>query len=194
MFQRLLKGTKGEAGQGIIAILVSVVIFVIAAVLLYRTVAISRAINKQANSIEGNAVSINTSAGSIARLVQTEAILNSIVNTSKPLVPSLNQIIDVAKSIDGTATSINGSIVSINGNAVSIGGQVNSILGISRQISGDITTINNLLDNTIGVARSIKSDTGSIEPSLFSAHVSTCGIGVNLLGLGVASGGPDQHC
>jgi hypothetical protein len=71
---------------------------------------------------------------------------------------------------------------------------VNSILSISRQISGDIITINNLLDSIIGTARNISTDTDPIEESLDSAHVSTCGIGVNLLGLGVASGGPDEHC
>lgn len=190
MSERLLRGYKSEAGQGVIAIVVSIVIFVAASYMLYRTVAVARAINQQAESIEGNAVSINTSASSIARLVQTEAILDSILNTSKPLVPSLNQIIDVARSIDGTAQSIGGSIGSINGNVRGIGGEVNSILSISRQISGDIITINRLLDSVIGTARNIKSDTAPIERSLASAHVSTCGIGV----LGIASGGPDEHC
>ena len=193
MSERLLRGYKSEAGQGVIAIVVSIAIFIGASYMLDRTVSVARAINQQAESIEGNAVSINTSASSIARLVQTEAILDSILTTSKPLVPSLNQIIDVARSIDGTAVSIGGTIGGINSNSRAIGGQVNSILSISRQISGDIITINRLLDSIIGTARNIKSDTAPIERSLASAHVSTCGIGVNVA-LGIASGGPDQHC
>ena len=196
MSERLLRGYKSETGQGVIAIVVSIVIFVAAGYMLYRTVSVSRAINEQAESIEGNATSINTSASSIARLVQTEAILDSILATSKPLVPSLNEIIDVAKSIDGTAVSIGNTIGGINSNARAIGGQVNSILSISRQISGDIISINNLLDATITVGREIESDSGPIENSLESAHVSTCGIGVQVLALGIAKGNLDNdpHC
>ena len=194
MSERLLKGYKSEAGQGVIAILVSVIIFVVASYMLYRTVAVARAINQQAESIEGNATSINTAASSIARLVQTEAILDSILNTSKPLVPSLNEIIGVARSIDGTAVSIGNTIGGINSNVTAIGGQVNSILSISRQISGDISNINGILDNIIAVSRDIKSDSTPIEASLASAHTSVCGIGVQILNLGVASGGPDGHC
>lgn len=195
MSERLLRAYKSETGQGVIAIVVSIVIFIAASYMLYRTVKVSRDINQQAESIEANATSINSSAGSIARLVQTEAILDSILSTSKPLVPSLTQIIDVAKSIEGTANSIGSSIGAINGNARAIGGQVNSILSISRQIAGDILTINNLLDATITVGNEIKSDTGPIENSLESAHISTCGIGVSV-GLGVAKGNLDNdpHC
>ncbi len=191
MSERLLKGYKSETGQGVIAIVVSIAIFVGASYMLYRTVKVARAINAQAESIEDNAVSINTSTNSIARLVQTEAILDSILNTAKPLVPSLNQIIDVARSIEGTAVSIGGTINGINGNSRAIGAEVNDILRISRQIGGDIVTINNQLDSVIATAREISSDTEPIEKSLDSAHISTCGI--NALGA-VASGGPDEHC
>lgn len=190
MSERLLKGYKSETGQGVIAIVVSLAIFLAAGYMLYRTVSVARAINQQAESIEANATGINVATGSIARLVQTEAILESILATSEPLVPSLNQIIDVARSIDGTAVSIGSTISGINNNSRAINGQVNSIIAISRQISGDITRINDLLDSVIGTARNIKSDTAPIERSLASAHVSTCGIGV----FGIAAGGPDEHC
>ena len=193
MLERLLRGSKGETGQGIIAVVVSVVIFAVAAYFLFRTVSVTNAINDQAGRIESGAVSIDTSASSIAQLVQTERILGSILETSKPLVPSLDEIIALGTSIDGTATSINSSILSIEGNVRGIGAEITSILGITRQISSDIISINNLLDATIGVANNIKRDTGLIDVSLNSANVSVCGLGAILLGL-LVNTMPDETC
>jgi methyl-accepting chemotaxis protein len=193
MLERFLMRSKSEAGQGIIAVVVSVVIFIVASYFLYRTVRVANNINNLAGRIEEGAVSIDTSARSISELVQTEAILDSILNTSKPLVPSLNEIINVAASIDGTATSINSSILSINNNVQGIGREITDILSTTRQIAADITSINNLLDATIAVANNIKRDTGLIEPSLNSANVSVCGIGG--IGAGVLlNSSPDETC
>jgi len=193
MLERFLMRSKSEAGQGIIAIVVSVVIFLVAGYFLYRTVRVANDINTLAGSIEEGAVSIDTSTRVISELVQTEAILDSILNTSKPLVPSLNEIINVAASIDGTATSINNSINSINGNVRGIGAEITDILTTTREIATSIITINNLLDSVIGTANNIKRDTGLIEPSLNSANVSVCGIGGIALGVLVNSS-PDETC
>lgn len=194
MLERLLKRTRGEAGQGIIAIVVSLAIFVVASVLLYQTFDIARDINDQADRIEENALSINTSASSIAQLVRTEAILESILATSEPLVPSLDEIIGVAESIDGTATSINSTILGINSNSRNIGSKINEILGRSRTISADISQINALLDPTISALDSIDSDLARTAISLHSANVSVCGIG-QIVPLGVIiDSQPDETC
>lgn len=193
MLERLLRGSKSETGQGIIAVVVSVVIFAVSAYFLYRTVSVINAINDQAGRIESGAVSINSSALSIQNLVQTEKILGSILETSKPLVPSLDEIIALGTSIDGVATSINSSIVSINGNVQGIGREITDILSTTRVISSDIISINNLLDATLGVANNIKRDTGLIDISLNSANVSTCGLGAILLGI-LVNTSPDETC
>lgn len=193
MLERLLRGSKSEAGQGIIAIVVSVAIFAVAAFFLLRTVQVANAINGQAGRIEAGAVSINNSTGVIAKLVQTEGTLNSIETTTRPFIGAVNQIVEVAGVIDGTAKSINSSINSINGNARSIGGQISAILSTTRVIASDIVTINNLLDRTIGTANQIKRDTGLIDISLNSANISTCGIGGIALGIAVNSS-PDETC
>jgi len=193
MLERLLRGSKSETGQGIIAVVVSVVIFAVAAYFLFRTVSVINAINDQAGRIESGAESINSSALSIQNLVQTEKILGSILETSKPLVPSLDEIIALGTSIDGVATSINSSIVSINGNVQGIGREITDILSTTRVISSDIISINNLLDATLGVANNIKRDTGLIDISLNSANVSTCGLGAILLGI-LVNTSPDETC
>lgn len=193
MLERLLRGSKSETGQGIIAVVVSVVIFAVSAYFLFRTVSVINAINDQAGRIESGAVSINSSALSIQNLVQTEKILGSILETSKPLVPSLDEIIALGTSIDGVATSINSSIVSINGNVQGIGREITDILSTIRVISSDIISINNLLDATLGVANNIKRDTGLIDISLNSANVSTCGLGGILLGV-LVNTSPDETC
>jgi hypothetical protein len=185
MFERVSRAARHEEGQGIIAVVISVVAFVIAAFLLYQTVAVAVSIRRKADTIEDNAVSINASAASIARLVQTEGTLASILETSKPLVPSLDQIIDVGSTIQGQATSINGSIQAINGSTRGIGAEISTILGTARTISGDISTINNLLDRTIGVIRDINVESDTIETSLASAETSTCNL---VLGTGSAGG------
>lgn len=195
MLERLLKGTKSETGQGIIAIIVSVAIFVVAGFFLLRTVQVANEINGQAGRIESGAVSINESTGIIAQLVQTEGTLNSIETTTRPFVGAVDQIVVVAGDIDNTAKSINSSINSINGNARNIGAEVSDILSTTRVIATDIVAINNLLDRTIATANLIKRDTGLIDVSLNSANISVCGIGgvgVGLLPL--INSSPDQTC
>ncbi|MGQ0678645.1 MAG: hypothetical protein ACT4OM_03135 [Actinomycetota bacterium] len=193
MVERLLKGSKSECGQGIIAIVVAVAAFAVSAFFLYRTVAVANAINDQAGRIESGAVSIQGSTGIIASLVQTEAVLDSIETTTRPFNGALQQIIDIANDIDTTATSVGSSIASINSNARSIGAEITDILATTRVISSDIITINNLLDRTIATANLIKRDTGLIDISLASANVSTCGIGGIALGI-VINSSPDETC
>lgn len=197
MLERLLKGSKSEAGQGIIAIIVSVAIFAVAGFFLLRTVQVANDINGQAGRIEAGAVSINDSAGVIAQLVQTEGTLNSIETTTRPFVGAVDQIVVVAADIDNTAKSINSSINSINGNARRIGAEVTDILSTTRVIATDIVAINNLLDRTIGIANAIKRDTGLIDISLNSANISVCGIGGGIAVLSlfpVVDSSPDQTC
>jgi methyl-accepting chemotaxis protein len=183
MLERVSRAVRHEDGQGIIAVIVSIVAFVIAAFLLYQTFAVSVSIRKKADTIEDNAVSINTSASSIARLVQTEATLASILETSKPLVPSLDKIIEVGSTIERQAVSINGSIQAIGGSVRGIGSEISTILGTTRTISGDINSINNLLDRTIDTGRAINDESDTIETSLASAEMSVCRLGLPIVPL-----------
>ena len=185
MYERLSRTAQQEAGQGVIAVIVSVAAFIIAAFLLYQTVAVAVSIRRKADTIEDNAISINASAASIARLVQTERTLSSILETTKPLVPSLNQIIEDGVLIERQATSINGSIPSIGGSTRGIGGQISAINGTTRTIHGDIIGINGLLDRTTAVIRDINEESGTIDTSLISAERSTCNL---VLGVGSAGG------
>ncbi len=185
MYERLSRRAKEEAGQGFIAVIVSVVAFLVAGFLLYQTVAVAVSIRRKADTIEDNAIAINANAASIARLVQTERTLASILETSKPLVPSLNQIIEVGGVIERQATSINGSIQSIHGSTRGIGSEISAINGTTRVIQGDIYTINNLLDRTTAVIRDINEESRTIDDSLVSAERSTCNL---VLGVGSAGG------
>lgn len=195
MLERLLKGSKSETGQGIIAVVVSVAIFVVASFFLFRTVQVANSINDKAGRIETGATSIQGSTGVIADLVQTEAVLDSIETTTRPFEGALDQIIDVGADIDGVATTINSSILAINGNSRAIGAKINDILVTTRIISSDITAINNLLDRTISTATLIKRDTGLIDISLNSANISVCGIGGVGTGLlPLINSSPDETC
>lgn len=162
---------------GYVALLVVVlVVTVIAVVLLTRTLSHARMINAKAENIAETGRGINASTDAIMQLNFTNQYGDNIEATAAPLVPRLNTIIDIAKSINGKATTITESAVTINGTAKTIGrsggsinnsargieGNTSAIIPIANSIQGGVVTINQNVMDTIGIAEAVRSDVGNI--------------------------------
>jgi putative membrane protein len=157
-------------------LIVVLVVLVIAVVLLQRTASTAEAINKKASTIAKTGRGINDNTDSILQLTNTNKLGTSILNSAKPLSDQLNQVVNLANSINGLATSINGSAGTIDGTAKTINGTAgainstatginstaSSILAVANSIKQGVVIINQDLDATIGVAQQIKGDTGAI--------------------------------
>jgi len=138
------------------------VVVAIAVVLLQRTAWHAEAINKKAGNIAETGAGINTATAAVLKLGRTNDLAGSILDTAKPLEGQLNEVIRLAKSIDGLATSINGTAGAINQTAKGINGTASTILGTARSINDGVAQINTNLDTTLVLASEIKRDTGNI--------------------------------
>ncbi|MGH9150382.1 MAG: hypothetical protein ACRD0F_08590 [Acidimicrobiales bacterium] len=135
---------------------------VIAAALLTRTATLAESINSKAEIIAKTGRGINTATDAVLQLDRTNAFASSILATAQPLESKLNDIIRLAKSIDGLATTINGTAGSINGTARGINGTAGNILGTAQSINRGVEQINRNLEDTLALAGKIKTDTGNI--------------------------------
>ncbi|MGH3801096.1 MAG: hypothetical protein ACRDTD_13340, partial [Pseudonocardiaceae bacterium] len=99
-----------------------VLVIGIAAALLARTLAAAQSIDKKAQTISGNAGSIDVATDTVVQLNRTNEVAASILTSAKPLEGQLRTVDTVARDIDGLAKSINGTAGSINGNAATING------------------------------------------------------------------------
>ncbi len=208
----------GQAAVNIITIAVVLVAALITAWLLARTTIAARNINQKAENIAQTGVGINTATDSVVQLTRTNETAGSILASAQPVQGQLNQIIALARSIDGLAVSINSTAGRINttaktvngtaGTINSTAGTINStagtigatargingkaaeILDVARRIDVDVELINRNIDGTIGLANAIKGDTGNILGVAVSAHRNACEIDRKLLG----QHGTDGHC
>lgn len=153
---------RDESGQGAIMLVAVTLVLVVAVALLIRTATLASEIDGRAENIARTGRGINTATDAILQLAQTNQLGSSILETSKPLVPTLDQIVNVAKSIDGLATSITGTALDVNGTAKGINSTATRIQGTARSINSGVETINRNVDVLIGLARSVKADTASI--------------------------------
>ena len=156
------RSASSQAGQATFSLILVVVVVAIAVVLLYRTAWTADSINDKAGTIASTAGGINTATEAVLKLGRTNQLASSILETAQPLEGSLNEVIRLARSIDGLATSINGTAGTINGTAKGINGSAATILGTARSINDGVAQINTNLDTTLQLAREIKSDTGNI--------------------------------
>jgi methyl-accepting chemotaxis protein len=156
------RSAADERGQATFSLLIVVVVVAIAVVLLQRTAQTAVSINDKAGVIAKTGGGINTATAAVLKLGRTNELAGSILETAKPLEGKLNEIIRLAKSIDGLATSINGSATTINGTAKGINGTASTILGTARSINDGVAQINTNLDSTLALANAIKTDTGNI--------------------------------
>jgi len=170
-------GRRDERGQGYVALLALVlVVTVVAVILLTRTLVQARNINAKAENIAETGRGINASTDAIMQLNFTNQYGDNIEATAAPLVPRLNTIIDLAKSINGKATTITQSAVTINSTAKTIGnsgGSINNsargieantsgIIPIAESIRGGVVTINQNVMQTIGIAEAVRTDVRNI--------------------------------
>jgi hypothetical protein len=190
MLKRINQLAKGESGQGVIGLIVTIAAVVIAGTLVAITMATAVSIDKKAATIEESGIGINEATTSILQLRKTNATADSILETAKPLVGQIDQIIGLAKSIDGLAISINGTAGTILNTAKNINGEAADILDTAKAIRGSVTTINGGLDQALGLARAIQGDTGKIVVIADIVHTNACAIDRAVSG----SNGGDPQC
>jgi methyl-accepting chemotaxis protein len=152
----------GERGQATFSLLIVVAVVAVAVVLLQRTAWHAEHINDKAGVIATTGGGINTATQAVLKLGRTNELAGSILETAKPLEGKLDEVIRLAKSVDGLATSINASALSINGTAKGINGTASTILNTARSINDGVAQINVNLDDTLRLANAIKTDTGNI--------------------------------
>ena len=151
-----------ERGQATFSLLIVVAVVAVAVILLQRTAWHAERINDKAGVIAETGGGINTATQAVLKLGRTNELAGSILETAKPLQGQLDEIVRLARSIDGLATTINGSATSINGTARGINGAAASILNTARNINDGVAQINVNLDDTLRLANAIKNDTGNI--------------------------------
>jgi hypothetical protein len=184
------KVVRDERGQGVVMLLAVTAVLVVAVALLLRTATLASEIDGKAANIAKTGRGINTATDAILQLAQTNQLGTSILETSKPLVPTLDKIVNVAKSIDGLAASITGTALDVNGTAKGINGTASSIQRVARSINDGVATINRNVDTTIALARAVKADTADIVGQANLAHKSGACIDSGL----PAGSGADGHC
>jgi methyl-accepting chemotaxis protein len=151
-----------ERGQATFSLLIVVAVIATAVVLLQRTAWHAEHINDKAGVIATSGAGINTSTQAVLKLGRTNELAGSILESAKPLEGKLDEIVRLARSVDGLATSINASAGTINGTARGINGTAGTILATARSINDGVAQINANLDTTLGLADAIKTDTGNI--------------------------------
>ena len=151
-----------ERGQATFSLLIVVAVVAAAVILLQRTAWHAEHINDKAGVIATTGGGINTATQAVLKLGRTNELAGSILETAKPLESQLDEIVRLARSIDGLATSINNSAGTINGTARGINATAGTILGTARNINDGVAQINTNLDVTLALANAIKNDTGNI--------------------------------
>jgi hypothetical protein len=151
-----------ERGQATFSLLIVVAVIATAVILLQRTAWHAEHINDKAGVIATSGAGINTSTQAVLKLGRTNELAGSILESAKPLEAKLDEIVRLARSVDGLATSINASAGTINGTARGINGTAGTILATARSINDGVAQINANLDATLGLADAIKTDTGNI--------------------------------
>lgn len=184
---------RNEKGQGVVPLIITIAAVAFAGFLLAKTMNTAISINKKADKIEEGGVGIAGATRVITQLNHTEAVGQSILDTSNPLVPKLTQIDNLGKSITGLANSINQSVsVSIAQSVRGIGAEVPDILTTLRSVNQTVSGISGLLDATHGILRNVQGDTGTIRASIDNIHHNANRIEI---GTGTLSGrgGGDSH-
>jgi len=171
----------GERGQATFSLIIVIAIVAVAVVLLQRTAWHAERINDKAGVIAQSGGGINRATQAVLKLGRTNELAGSVLESAQPLEGKLDEIVRLAKSIDGLATSIDASATSINGTARGINGAAGTILNTARSINDGVAQINTNLDTTLALAAKIKSDTGNILGQADTAnHFASC-IDRNLL-------------
>jgi methyl-accepting chemotaxis protein len=154
--------TTDEGGQATFSLLIVLAAVAVAVILLQRTAWHAEHINDKAAVIAQSGGGINTATQAVLKLGTTNELAGSILGSAQPLEGKLDEIVRLARSIDGLATSIDGSAGTINGSARGINGTAGTILATARSINDGVAQINANLDTTLVLANAIMTDTGNI--------------------------------
>jgi methyl-accepting chemotaxis protein len=169
-----------------------IIVIIVAGMAVYglnRTASLATDIDRRSASIARAGGGINIATRSIIRLDQTNTLGDNIEETAQPLVGKLDQVVALARSIDGTASSINGTAGAINGTAKGINSTAASILGIGKSINDGVAQINRNVDTTIDIVRQIRGDTLNITGQARVASKE-----LSCIDEGLGSGPDDGHC
>ena len=151
-----------QRGQATFSLLIVVAVVAVAVILLQRTAWHAERINDKAGVIAQTGGGINTATQAVLKLGRTNELAGSILDTAKPLQGKLDEVIRLARSIDGLATSINGTAGGINSTAKGINGSASTILATARRLNDGVAQINVNIDTTLALAAAIKQDTTDI--------------------------------
>jgi methyl-accepting chemotaxis protein len=154
--------SSDQRGQAAFSLVIVVAVVAAAVVLLQRTAWHAERINDKAGVIAQSGGGINTSTQAVLKLGTTNQLAGSILESAQPLEGKLDEIVRLARSIDGLATSIDSTAGAINGTARGINGAAGTILTTARSINDGVAQINANLDSTLVLAEAIKADTGNI--------------------------------
>jgi uncharacterized protein YoxC len=163
----------GQAGAAVVANLMTVAIVIVAfstvVVLLQRTTSTANSIDHKAKNIARTGQGINTATDSVIQLNRTNETAASILTTAQPLQGKLDQIVQLARSIDGHAGSILGTAKTINGTGATVNGTAGTINKTAKTINataGDIHATALAIDGTAGkingTARDINGQAAAI--------------------------------
>jgi len=146
-----LRRRKDEEG-GIVA--VNLVLFLgfalYAVVQLTRTTLAAQQIDDRVVVITKEVGPIDQNLNEVPKLDLTNETAAKIKLAADPLSKEAQNIIDAAKSIDGTVTDINNNAQDINGTVKGISGNVGSIIGSVRTIGSNVNSLNGTVSNIRG--------------------------------------------
>ena len=155
-----------------------------AVVQLTRTTLAAQQIDDRVVVITKEVGPIDQNLNEVPKLDLTNETAAKIKLAADPLSKEAQNIIDAAKSIDGTVTDINNNAQDINGTVKGISGNVGSIIGSVRSIGGNASSldgtvsrirgrsggpgvgvagINNRVDIIINLASAIRGDLGNVN-------------------------------
>ncbi|MDQ4132302.1 MAG: hypothetical protein M3179_03655 [Actinomycetota bacterium] len=189
--RQLSRAAPSERGQATFSVVVAIVVVAIGAVLLTRIASLAEAINVKAGNIAQTVgpISEATTAVGGENVDRVNELATSIRDSAVPLRPDLDEIINLAKSIDARAASINGSASGINNTAGGINATASQILGTARSIDAGVQTIIRNLDTTLNLVTTLKGETGNVVGQAVRAHQT-----VSCIDQGVPGGSGDGHC
>ncbi len=127
-----------------------------AVVQLTRTTLAAQQIDDRVVVITKEVGPIDQNLNEVPKLDLTNETAAKIKLAADPLSKEAQNIIDAAKSIDGTVTDINNNAQDINGTVKGISGNVGSIIGSVRTIGSSVNSLN----GTVGEIRGNWGATG----------------------------------
>ena len=167
---------RGE--DGVVALnLVLVLGFALFAVVqLSRTALATEQINERVKRIVGQVGPINQNLDSVPKLDQTDVLAKQILASSTPLSAEAGDIIDAAKSIDGTVSSIQSKAGSINGTVKGINGTFTALSPVVRSINDGVSAINGRVDKVMAAVQGIRADLNNVLAEVGTLKGSSKGI------------------